>query len=162
MNNPSRWFSLSLPVFTFSLGALILFTLMGIGLAFQSRTSAAEELVVYKDPDCGCCDKWVDHMREHGFEVQAFDTTELRRIKLSHGIPPALHSCHTALVDGYVVEGHVPADLVSRLLRERPDVRGLAVPGMPLGSPGMEAPVSEPYDILSFQADGGTRVFDSR
>jgi hypothetical protein len=106
----------------------------------------------------------VDHLREKGFTVDALDVGNLAAIKRKHGVPTALESCHTALVDGYVVEGHVPADVIDQLLRERPKVVGLAVPGMPVGSPGMESPgrKAERYDIVAFDARGGTRVFARR
>ena len=106
----------------------------------------------------------MDHLREKGFTVDARDVGNLAAIKRKHGVPTALESCHTALVDGYVVEGHVPADVIDQLLRERPKVVGLAVPGMPVGSPGMESPgrKAEPYDIVAFDARGTTRVFARR
>lgn len=122
----------------------------------------AEEVVVYKSPTCGCCSKWVDHLRSAGFQATGRDVGDLDAVKDRLGVPAALRSCHTGVVAGYVVEGHVPADLVKRLLRERPAGVGLAVPGMPLGSPGMEAPRSERYDIFLFQRDGSSRVYASR
>lgn len=106
----------------------------------------------------------MDHLRKSGFTVEARDVVDLTAVKRKHGVPAALESCHTALVDGYVVEGHVPADVIDQLLRERPKVVGLAVPGMPIGSPGMEAPGQKPerYDIVAFEARGATRVFTRR
>lgn len=106
----------------------------------------------------------MDHLREKGFTVDARDTRDMRAIKRKHGVPAKLESCHTGLVGGYVIEGHVPADVIDQLLRERPKIVGLAVPGMPLGSPGMEAPgqKAERYDVIAFDAGGGTRVFASR
>ena len=104
----------------------------------------------------------MDHLREKGFTVDARDMGNVAAIKRKHGVPTALESCHTALVDGYVVEGHVPADVIDQLLRERPKVAGIAVPGMPAGSPGMESPNPQPYDILAFDAAGKTSVFGSR
>lgn len=116
---------------------------------------------VYKDPTCGCCSKWVDHLKAHGFTVRTTDTSDLAAFKASHGVPPQVRSCHTALVDGYVLEGHVPAADVKRLLSDRPTIAGLAVPGMPIGSPGMEVPgtTAQAYDVLAFDKDGSTRVF---
>lgn len=113
---------------------------------------------VYKSPTCGCCSKWMDHLRSNGFSVRATDVPDVRPIKLENGVPGRLASCHTAFVGGYIVEGHVPAQDLRRLLRERPGVAGLAVPGMPIGSPGMEGPDPERYEVLSFGA-GGVRVF---
>ena len=127
----------------------------------QLSTSARRLIDVYKSPTCGCCSKWVDHLREEGFEVRTTDTNDLADFKASHGVPTQVESCHTALVAGYVVEGHVPASDIERLLRERPGIRGLAVPGMPIGSPGMEVPGTkgQPYDVLAFDNDGRTEVF---
>jgi hypothetical protein len=106
----------------------------------------------------------VDHLRGAGFKVDAHDVAELTAVKRRHGVPSALESCHTGVIDGYVVEGHVPADVIDQLLRERPKVVGIAVPGMPLGSPGMEMPGrrAERFDVLAFDAGGGTRVFARR
>ena len=116
-------------------------------------------VTVYKSPTCGCCASWVDHLRENGFTVDVQDVDDLQTVKAEHGIPAALQSCHTAIVDGYVVEGHVPAGDVKRLLVERPDAAGLAVPGMPVGSPGMEqGDTVQPYDVLLL-GDGQTSVF---
>jgi hypothetical protein len=116
---------------------------------------------VYKSPTCGCCSKWVEHLRAHGFTVRATDTSAMDELRAKYGVPRALRSCHTALVSGYVIEGHVPASDVQRLLSERPAVAGLAVPGMPIGSPGMEVPSgkTEPYDVIAFDKDGHPRSF---
>jgi hypothetical protein len=117
-------------------------------------------LTVYKDEGCGCCRKWVDHMRASGFGVTAHDVPDIDVIKQQLGVPQSLASCHTALVGGYVVEGHVPAAVVRRLLKERPQVAGIAVPGMPVGSPGMEmGDRRDPYDVIAFARDGKTSVF---
>ncbi len=123
--------------------------------------AAATEITVYKSPYCGCCTQWIEHMEEHGFEVTAKNVEDTGAIKQQHGVTRELASCHTAVVDGYVIEGHVPAADVKRLLEERPDVEGLAVPGMPMGSPGMEGPRSEPYNVVSFDADGNIEVVNS-
>jgi hypothetical protein len=121
-------------------------------------------LEVWKSPSCGCCKDWMRHMEAHGFQVRAHDTgnTAMRqRMK----IPLELGSCHTALVGRYAIEGHVPAKDVLRLIKERPDAIGLAVPGMPVGSPGMDGPEygerRDPYDVLLVRADGSTSVFSS-
>ena len=128
--------------------------------ATGTRTAADTTLVtVYKSPTCGCCKAWVDHLREHGFRVVAIDTTKLEGIKRQHGVSQQLTSCHTAIVGGYVVEGHVPAADIRRLLAERPRITGLAVPGMPQGSPGMETGVEEAYQVLAFTRDDETSVF---
>ena len=125
--------------------------------------SAAKPLMmtVYKTPTCGCCSKWVDHMKQNGFTVHVTDLNDLSAIKTRHGVPSKAQSCHTALVSGYVVEGHVPAETVKRMLREKPAVAGIAVPGMPQGSPGMEVPgiVPPPYDVVTFDKAGQTRFY---
>lgn len=120
-------------------------------------------MTVYKSASCGCCHNWVAHVRTAGFTVREVNTDDLASVKREMGIPSRLASCHTVMVGGFVVEGHVPADDVKKLLRDKPaGVRGLAVPGMPIGSPGMEqGPVSgyERYDVLAFTAAGTTTVF---
>lgn len=130
-------------------------------VAFASAPAVAEgpTVVVYKTPTCGCCTKWIDHLRAAGFEVEATELASLAMVKASNGVPRPLASCHTALIEGYVIEGHVPAEDIRRLLEQRPAVSGLAVPGMPLGSPGMEHPDAtrhEDYEVLSFGPDGVT------
>lgn len=134
------------------------------GLLFFSapvRKADAIAITVYKSPTCNCCSNWVDHMRDAGFVVTAENRTDLENVKRSAGVPSNLQSCHTALVDGYIIEGHVPASDIKRLLQERPAVTGLAVPGMPMGSPGMEGPYRDPYDVLVFDRAGRTRVYSS-
>ncbi|QXD14742.1 DUF411 domain-containing protein [Rhodocaloribacter litoris] len=131
-----------------------------LGLAFSLNGRAElPKMVVYKSPTCGCCSKWVDHMRAAGFTVETHDVRDVSPVKAQYGVSQRLASCHTALVDGYVVEGHVPAEQVKRLLEARPAVTGLAVPGMPMGSPGMEGAYAEAYDVLTFDAHGNTSVF---
>lgn len=120
------------------------------------------QIEVWKSPTCGCCNDWITHMREAGFDVVPHDTgNNAARARL--GLPARYASCHTALIDGYVIEGHVPAADVRRLLRERPRALGLAVPGMPIGSPGMDGPEyggrRDPYDTLLVMRDGGHQVF---
>ncbi len=122
----------------------------------------AVEITVNKTPQCGCCKKWVDHLRNNGFEVSVVDMQSVEPIRRQHGVPAALGSCHTALVEGYVVEGHVPADLIQRLVEERPKVKGLAVPGMPMGSPGMEGREKHAFQVLTFDAEGKTSVYADR
>ena len=129
----------------------------------QEKAAAKPAVTVYKSPTCGCCSKWIDHMRANGFAVQANDVEDVSVVKRANSVPPRLGSCHTGLVEGYVVEGHVPADAVARLLRERPDVAGLAVPGMPVGSPGMEVgDRRDPYSIFSFDKTGRYVVYERR
>lgn len=133
------------------------------GMALFGGAAVADEplIQVYKTPTCGCCTKWVSHLRENGFEVETTDLSDLRMVKSMAGIAPDLASCHTGRVDGYVIEGHVPAQDIRRLLAERPDALGLTVPGMPHGSPGMESPHPEPYQVLLIGEDGSTSVFET-
>ena len=124
----------------------------------------ADELpavTVWKSQWCGCCGNWVAHMEDAGFNVTVKNTEELDTVKKLAGIPDKLQSCHTASVGGYKIEGHVPAADIKRLLAARPPVIGLAVPGMPSGSPGMENGERDPYDVLAFTRDGTTKVFSS-
>lgn len=121
------------------------------------------DFVVYKSPTCGCCTGWVEHLREAGHEVETVDVADpaqLQGMKRGGGVPADLGSCHTAVVEGYTIEGHVPAESIERLLRERPDIKGLAVPGMPIGSPGMEGPNPQRYEVIAFTEDGERSVYD--
>lgn len=119
-------------------------------------------ITVYKSPTCGCCAAWNEHMTANGFAVTVRDTDNLTPVKADAGVPARLQSCHTAIVQGYVVEGHVPADLVKKMLAEKPRVVGIAVPGMPQGSPGMEQGTKQAYDVLLFDAQGRTTVYARR
>ena len=121
-------------------------------------------LTVYKSPTCGCCADWVDHVKASGLKAEVRDMGDVGPVKAELGVPGHLTSCHTAVVGGYVVEGHVPADVIKRMLRERPQIVGLAVPGMPVGSPGMEGDGSrrDRYDIIAIGRDGRTSVYESR
>ena len=130
-----------------------------LGLGIARERTPLPQMLVYKSPTCGCCVKWVEHMAAAGFEVDVRDRTDMSVIKASFGIARPLTSCHTALVNDYVIEGHVPAAYVLRFLEEAPEARGLAVPGMPIGSPGMEGPGAKPYDVLTFNADGDSQVY---
>lgn len=143
---------------------LFIASLMGLLTGSPVHGGDAVEITVYKNPACACCGKWVDHLRENGFAVTIRERNDLSAIKAENGIPRELASCHTGIVDGYVVEGHIPADVIRRLLEERPDVKGIAVPGMPAGSPGMEIPGGyvQPYAIMTFDADGNTEVYATR
>ena len=127
----------------------------------QKPVRASAEVVVYKSPTCGCCQKWINHLKENGFSVEVHNRRNLNPVKLELGVPRNLQSCHTAKVEGYVIEGHVPANVIARLLKEKPDTKGLAVPGMPMGSPGMEGPWKDSYEIISFKENGETTVYAS-
>ena len=120
----------------------------------------ALQVVSYRSPTCGCCEGWVEHMRAAGFQVEDHVVEDVESVKRAHNIPPDLASCHTAIASGYVVAGHIPAADVSLLLTEKPDVAGIAVPGMPIGSPGMESgDIQQPYAVYTFTEDGATEVF---
>jgi len=119
-------------------------------------------ITVYKDPSCGCCKKWVEHLRANGFAVTTRDMNDLSEVKATFGVPKALQSCHTATTGRYVVEGHVPADLIQKMLREHAKIAGLAVPGMVNGSPGMESGAPDHYDVIAFSKNGATSVYAKR
>ena len=126
----------------------------------QNGQSFAEEdvLTVYKSPTCGCCKEWVTHLKENGFKVKAIDMTNLTKIKEQAGIPPGAGSCHTAFIEKYAIEGHVPANDIKKLLNEKRDVAGLTVPGMPMGSPGMEGHRVDNYAVYEFDKQGKLNV----
>jgi hypothetical protein len=127
--------------------------------ATAPRPASAAEIAVYKTPWCGCCGQWIDRMRSQGHAVTSWNMEDLDAVKKMARVPEDLQSCHTAMVAGYVIEGHVPAADLKRLLAERPEAQGLAVPGMPGGSAGMEGAEAEPYEVMLFQSDGSARVF---
>lgn len=127
---------------------------LGLSLLFAAPFAfAAPAIDVHSDPNCGCCGAWVAHLEENGFDVNHHRDGDVRQVKIEQGVTPKLASCHTAIIDGYVIEGHVPADDIKALLDERPDVAGLAVPGMPHGSPGMETGRVDDFAVLSFTRD---------
>ena len=142
--------------FVLAAGAAALWSATGL-----PAQAASETLELWKTPWCGCCTAWVDHMREAGFDVRVTELEDLEPLKARLGVAPELASCHTGLIGGYVVEGHVPAADVARLLKEKPDATGLAVSGMPIGSPGMEMDGrTDAYEVVLF-APGGNTVFAS-
>jgi hypothetical protein len=121
---------------------------------------SAIPMTVYLSPTCGCCSGWVEHMKGHGFEISLEYHADLAPVKEGFAIPPALQSCHTGIVNGYAIEGHVPGEVVRQFLAEAPAVRGLAAPGMPVGAPGMEMGGRvDPYDVLTFTSSGETAVY---
>jgi len=124
-------------------------------------TQLKQEVIMYKPVSCECCSGWADHLRAQGFNVVTKKREDMDVIKTKYGVTDKLASCHTAIIDGYVIEGHVPAADVERLLKERPDIVGLTAPGMPMQSPGMQAVGKAPkgYDILAFDKDGSSKVF---
>jgi hypothetical protein len=145
-------------LFAFIVGFAVIGMASAVTL-WQPRTSQAQEVTVHMSPHCGCCGDWVKHLERTGFRVEKRMVEDVSVARKTHGVPPKLASCHTAVVDGYVVEGHVPASDIRRLLAERPQALGLSAPGMPAGSPGMEGAGAEPYETVLFRADGSTDVF---
>lgn len=133
------------------------FFLFFIGSVMYSRNSSnaiANEIIVYQSRTCGCCKKWVSHLKDNGFKVKSELMDDISSVKVGLKIPMQVTSCHTAVINGYVVEGHVPAIAIKKLLKEKPKLKGLAVPGMPMGSPGMEGSYDEPYSVISFDESG--------
>jgi hypothetical protein len=133
-------------------------TLLLAGMSLNAW--AGQEITVYKSPTCGCCNKWVKHLEDNGFDVKSENVTDVIPYKIKYGVTPQLASCHTAVIAGYTIEGHVPASDIKRLLKEKPAVQGLSVPRMPVGTPGMEqGSRKDPYQVISFDRDGRTGVF---
>jgi len=142
------------------LGGVAVIAAGGGFLMLSPTPTMAEQVVTYKDPSCGCCGSWVDHMRDNGFAVTVHEGEEMDQVKLKAGIPEDLASCHTAYIGDYLVEGHVPASDIKRMLAERPAIKGLSVPGMPMDAPGMDGGTGEPYTVLAFGL-GKTSVYAS-
>lgn len=134
----------------------------GVGLVLAASGAAfaqSNDVVVYKSPMCGCCAKWVDHLRSNGFKVTVHDSNDMNKVKTERKVPSDLASCHTAVVGGYTIEGHVPAASIKKLLQTKPKVAGISVPGMPMGSPGMEGDRQDHYQVVAFDAVGKRYVF---
>jgi hypothetical protein len=141
---------------------LVALLLLSLPLAGTTLAADNEEIDVYKSPTCGCCTGWVKYLEKNGFKVKAYNTDQLNDIKAKLGLTDGrLMSCHTAVIDGYVVEGHVPAEDIKRLLSERPEIAGITAPGMPQLSPGMHSETPKGYDVLSFDNDGNIEVYSS-
>jgi hypothetical protein len=135
-------------------------TLLVVPAAFATRLhAAATHVQVYKTATCGCCGQWVAHMKLNGFDVQFENVPDTAPYRKKYGVPDAMQSCHTAIVDGYAIEGHVPAADIQRLLKDKPKAAGLAVPGMVMGSPGMEGSSAQAYSVMMFTADGKTSIY---
>ena len=128
----------------------------------EPNYTGVKNITVYRSPSCGCCGVWLEHAQKHGFKVEDIKTEQMEALKQKHNVPSQLASCHTTIVDGYVMEGHIPVDDIKRFLTEKPEgFIGLAVPGMPLGSPGMEAgDTKQPFQVLAFNQQGETEVFN--
>lgn len=135
--------------------ARLLFLALTISLPALATNSGQ----LYKDPSCGCCGKWAAHMRANQLALQSQDRSDMAQLKDRLGVPPALRSCHTAQIGGYIIEGHVPAAMVQQILRERPAISGLAVAGMPQGSPGMETGRRDSYQVVAFTRSGRQYVY---
>lgn len=131
-----------------------------VALMLAGTAANAASMTVMKSPSCGCCSKWVEHVRAHGFEVKVVNVDDIMAVKAKAGIPQKMASCHTTMAGGYVIEGHVPASDIKKLLAQKPKAKGIAVPGMPIGSPGMEhGDHRQPYQTLLIKADGSTSIF---
>ena len=151
------------------IAALLFFTILALAACNTTQpkiaaTISAEPIIeVFRAPTWGCCGDWIAYMQENGFTVDVKDVENLTAVKTQHQIPAQLQSCHTAIVDGYIVEGHVPVDAIQKLLAERPNIKGLAVPGMPVGSPGMEMEgvAPQPFDVIAFDNTGNMEIFAS-
>jgi hypothetical protein len=137
---------------------LALLLLAGISGAAPASAEELKQVILYKDPHCGCCEGYADYLRENGFEMSVKPTHDLPLLHRQYGVPEPLEGCHTTLVDGYVVEGHVPINAVLRLLKERPDIKGISLPGMPAGSPGMSGEKAAPFTIYEI-GDGPAKVY---
>jgi len=151
------------PVRTIGLTVAFIALALTTAAAPISLPEAAKKpiITVYKDPGCGCCKSWIEHLIKHGYRVDAKDTPNMTEIKRTLGVPDGLTACHTAIVNGYLIEGHVPAADIDRLLAQKPRIAGLAVPEMPMGSPGMEGGPAQRYQVLTFDKSGKTGVFAS-
>lgn len=127
-----------------------------------ARAAAPIAMTVYKSPTCGCCKEWIKHVEKNGFACKVIEMDDVTPIKRQLGVPANMTSCHTAVVGKYLIEGHVPADLIKDVLAKKPALLGLAVPGMVVGSPGMETGPAQPYKVMAFMKDGSSRVYASR
>lgn len=144
------------------LGAGVMIGIVAPGAwPLKAAAAALPSVTLYKSPYCGCCGLWAAYLRKHGFQVEVVKTEDMEPVKRKAGVPDELQTCHTAFIGDYVVEGHVPVPAIRRLLGERPKVLGIAVPGMPAGSPGMPSVDAEPYQVFAFAADGTQSVYMS-
>lgn len=153
MKSKVRYFVAVTIVFTVSL--TVGYTLL------KNTATASEEIMVYKSPTCGCCNKWVKHLESKGFDVKTTNIKNLNPIKDKHGVQRQFQSCHTAKIGKYFIEGHVPAKDIKKLLKDKPDIKGLAVPGMPMGSPGMEGHRKDHYNVLAIDKNNSASVYSS-
>ncbi|MDD5412103.1 MAG: DUF411 domain-containing protein [Methylobacter sp.] len=136
--------------------------IINVGVSAESADGKPIDIVVYRSPSCGCCGKWLEHLKQNNFNVKDIVTDDVQAIKDKSGVSKEMASCHTAIVDGYVVEGHVPANDIKTLLKTKPKIVGIAVPGMPAGTPGMEmGGKKEPYNVMSFDRENQYQIFKS-
>jgi hypothetical protein len=143
-----------------SLRTALAATLLVFVLGTSGHGQTSRSVTMYKQVGCGCCSIWAEHLRKAGFKVSSVELPDMNRIKTTYGVPAAIHTCHTALVDNYVIEGHVPIDAIEKLLKERPAIAGIGVAGMPLGSPGMESGSrKDPYEVVAFDRAGKTSTY---
>ena len=125
----------------------------------SSKDAIAAEIIVYQSKTCGCCKKWVSHLKDNGFKVRSELMDDVTEVKMNLKLPMKLASCHTAVANGYIVEGHVPASAIKKLIAEKPAIKGISVPGMPIGSPGMEGSYKEKFDVVAFEENGAVKIF---
>lgn len=146
----------------FRISLILVFAILG-GVAVaeeQSDQAASNRITVYRSPTCGCCGKWLQHLRDNQFSIEDIVTDDMQSVKQKYGVPAAMQSCHTAVIDGYVIEGHVPVRDIQRMLKVKPKIVGIAVPGMPVGTPGMEmGGRKDPYKVVSFDKEGKFEIF---
>lgn len=141
--------------------SLLAVAAIALAAAAPSLAASTSEITVYRDPSCGCCGGWIAYLTKQGFQPKQITTSNIDALKQQHGVPNHLASCHTATIQGYAIEGHVPAEDIKHLLAQRPKVAGIAVPGMPIGTPGMEdGDRKEPFTVVSFDEQGNTRAFN--
>ena len=142
------------------ISAIMLLAVIAIPLSIADESRS--EITVYKSPTCGCCSKWVTYLEDNDYPVKAFDTSSMDEVKAKLGLTDnRLKSCHTAVVEGYIVEGHVPVSDIERLLKEKPEIKGLTAPGMPMNSPGMASIEPQGYDVYSFDRQGNIEIYSS-
>ncbi|MBS3130816.1 DUF411 domain-containing protein [Candidatus Woesearchaeota archaeon] len=143
-----------------ALGFILIFSIFLLGACSQGKSELAGNAVkIFKGPGCGCCDIFVDYMGKKGFDVEASSPSDIAAIKQEHGVPDSMESCHTTIIGDYFVEGHVPVEAVEKLMLEKPDIKGIAMPGMPSGSPGMPGPKYGPFIVYAVNKDGSTSEF---
>ncbi len=147
------------------LNFFLVIALLVFNAGIKAETLSADkpiDIVVYRSPTCECCGKWLEHMKKNNFNVKDIVTDDVQAIKKKYGVPEAMASCHTAIVDGYVIEGHVPANDIMKLLKTKPKIVGIAVPGMPSGTPGMEmGDRKDSYNVMSFDKENHYEIFNS-